>query len=134
MLSFFGSSASASAASQRLHGIADSDPNLSKSDRPLGAFHLRKQSSLGILSSKEQQQLTTSNPQNSLPISFQLEDYDMGPCIGQGSSALVFFAKHIPTQTTVSVKVIDLDMFERNQIDELRVSSSWHSFYFKKKG
>lgn len=54
-----------------------------------------------------------------------MEDYEMGQCIGQGSSALVYLGTHIPSGTTVSLKVIDLDMFERNQIDELRVSWSY---------
>ena len=57
------------------------------------------------------------------PVPLKLQDYQMGPCIGQGSSALVFMAKHGRSQMDVSIKVIDLDMFERNQIDELRVLS-----------
>ena len=59
-------------------------------------------------------------------ITLRLEDYEMGTCIGQGSSALVFIAKYLPTNTMVAIKIIDLDKFERNQIDELRVS------YFKR--
>ncbi|KAI8062497.1 kinase-like domain-containing protein, partial [Gongronella butleri] len=39
---------------------------------------------------------------------------------GYGSSAVVHEAIYKPTQRRVAVKVIDLDMFERNQIDELR--------------
>ncbi|KAI8923060.1 kinase-like domain-containing protein [Entophlyctis helioformis] len=39
---------------------------------------------------------------------------------GQGSSATVYTAVYKPLQKQVSIKVIDLDLFERNQIDELR--------------
>ncbi|KAI8607478.1 kinase-like domain-containing protein, partial [Chytriomyces sp. MP71] len=39
---------------------------------------------------------------------------------GYGSSATVYIAKYLPLNKIVAVKVIDLDMFERNQIDELR--------------
>ena len=59
---------------------------------------------------------------SSTPITLNVSDYEFGPCIGQGSSALVYIAKHVPTDSTLAIKVIDLDMFERNQIDELRVS------------
>jgi hypothetical protein len=40
---------------------------------------------------------------------------------GYGSSAVVYLAKHKITGRQVAVKLIDLDQFERNQIDELRV-------------
>jgi hypothetical protein len=40
---------------------------------------------------------------------------------GYGSSAVVYSAVYIPHNKRVAIKVIDLDMFERNQIDELRV-------------
>jgi hypothetical protein len=42
--------------------------------------------------------------------------------LGYGSSAIVYSALYKPTNKIVAVKIIDLDMFERNQIDELRVS------------
>jgi serine/threonine protein kinase len=48
------------------------------------------------------------------------EDYAIGAKIGQGSSAIVYLATYIPTQQQVAIKVIDLDLFERNQIEELR--------------
>jgi serine/threonine protein kinase len=69
---------------------------------------------------------TKDNPpvESSLKLTLRLEDYEMGPCIGQGSSALVHIASYAPTGIKVAIKVIDLDMFERNQIDELRVCSS----------
>lgn len=44
----------------------------------------------------------------------------MGKVIGFGSSATVHMATYRPLSKIVSVKVIDLDQFERNQIDELR--------------
>lgn len=41
--------------------------------------------------------------------------------LGYGSSAVVYEAIYKPLKKRVAVKMIDLDMFERNQIDELRV-------------
>ncbi|KAI8801129.1 kinase-like domain-containing protein [Cladochytrium replicatum] len=46
--------------------------------------------------------------------------YELGPAIGYGSSATVYIAKCLPMNKHVAIKMIDLDMFERNQIDELR--------------
>jgi serine/threonine protein kinase len=40
--------------------------------------------------------------------------------LGYGSSAVVYNAYYKPLNRRVAIKVIDLDMFERNQIDELR--------------
>ncbi|KAF9364909.1 hypothetical protein BGX34_012081 [Mortierella sp. NVP85] len=48
------------------------------------------------------------------------EDYDVQQPIGYGSSAVVYNAYYKPLNKRVAAKVIDLDMFERNQIDELR--------------
>ncbi|KAJ1549391.1 hypothetical protein HK405_004190 [Cladochytrium tenue] len=48
-------------------------------------------------------------------------DYDLGKPIGYGSSAVVYIATYLPLKKTVAIKVIDLDLFERNQIDELRM-------------
>ncbi|KAF9992951.1 hypothetical protein BGZ65_011592, partial [Modicella reniformis] len=48
------------------------------------------------------------------------EDYDIRLPIGYGSSAVVYDAYYKPLNKRVAIKVIDLDMFERNQIDELR--------------
>ncbi|KAG0057511.1 hypothetical protein BGZ83_009150 [Gryganskiella cystojenkinii] len=48
------------------------------------------------------------------------EDYDVRLPIGYGSSAVVYNAYYKPLNRRVAIKVIDLDMFERNQIDELR--------------
>lgn len=42
---------------------------------------------------------------------------------GYGSSAIVYVAKYKPLQKLVGVKQIELDRFESNQIEELRVSS-----------
>ncbi|KAJ3134881.1 hypothetical protein HK101_004293 [Irineochytrium annulatum] len=47
-------------------------------------------------------------------------DYELGVPIGYGSSAIVCIARYRPTGRQVAIKIIDLDMFERNQIDELR--------------
>ncbi|KAF9426717.1 hypothetical protein BGZ94_006109 [Podila epigama] len=48
------------------------------------------------------------------------DDYDIRLPIGYGSSAVVYNAYYKPLNKRVAIKVIDLDMFERNQIDELR--------------
>ncbi|KAF9355544.1 hypothetical protein BGX26_006420 [Mortierella sp. AD094] len=48
------------------------------------------------------------------------EDYDVQLPIGYGSSAVVYNAYYKPLNRRIAIKVIDLDMFERNQIDELR--------------
>ncbi|CDH59981.1 kinase family protein [Lichtheimia corymbifera JMRC:FSU:9682] len=48
------------------------------------------------------------------------EDFELGKPIGYGSSAVVYAAVYKPTKKPVAIKMIDLDMFERNQIDELR--------------
>ncbi|KAJ1557904.1 hypothetical protein HK096_004676, partial [Nowakowskiella sp. JEL0078] len=47
-------------------------------------------------------------------------DYELGLPIGFGSSAAVYIARCIPLNKNVAIKMIDLDMFERNQIDEMR--------------
>ncbi|KAG0372131.1 hypothetical protein BGX24_000688 [Mortierella sp. AD032] len=70
-----------------------------------------------------------TSPVSSLPPSSLLhddsfsnnpEDYDIRQPIGYGSSAIVYNAYYKPLNKRVAIKVIDLDMFERNQIDELR--------------
>lgn len=65
-----------------------------------------------------QQQQQPSNNNNNM------DDYEMKQPIGYGSSAIVYCAIYLPHNKRVAIKVIDLDMFERNQIDELRVSFS----------
>lgn len=47
-------------------------------------------------------------------------DYRLEEPIGYGSSAIVHLAMYLPTQTQVAIKIIDLDRFEKNQIDVLR--------------
>ncbi|KAF9988041.1 hypothetical protein BGZ65_012996 [Modicella reniformis] len=70
-----------------------------------------------------------SSPVGSLSTSLSLpddsfsnnpEDYDIRQPVGYGSSAVVYNAYYKPLNKKVAIKVIDLDMFERNQIDELR--------------
>lgn len=48
------------------------------------------------------------------------EDWSLGPKIGQGSSAIVFMATNSKTNETGAIKVINLEDWERGQIDELR--------------
>lgn len=49
---------------------------------------------------------------------------------GYGSSATVYLARCKPLNTQVALKMIDLDSFERDQIDELRVSASFAVFMY----
>ncbi|OZJ02732.1 hypothetical protein BZG36_04707 [Bifiguratus adelaidae] len=55
-----------------------------------------------------------------LVLSHNLADYEIGAPIGYGSSAMVYSAIYKPFNKRIAIKMIDLDMFERNQIDELR--------------
>ncbi|RHZ75305.1 hypothetical protein Glove_216g200 [Diversispora epigaea] len=54
--------------------------------------------------------------------SSNVEDYDINinNPIGYGASAIVYGATYKPLSKKVAVKMIDLDHFERNQIDEVR--------------
>ncbi|CAB5394482.1 unnamed protein product [Rhizophagus irregularis] len=54
--------------------------------------------------------------------SSNVEDYDINANspIGYGASAIVYGAVYKPLNKKVAVKMIDLDFFERNQIDEVR--------------
>jgi len=52
--------------------------------------------------------------------SMNVADYHLGAVIGFGSSAIVYMATYLPLNTDVAVKMIELDHFERNRIDELR--------------
>ncbi|KAI9144274.1 kinase-like domain-containing protein [Paraphysoderma sedebokerense] len=57
---------------------------------------------------------------DSIQLSNLPEDYEIKNAIGYGSSAIVYIANYKPLSKMVAIKMIDLDMFERNQIDELR--------------
>jgi serine/threonine protein kinase len=52
--------------------------------------------------------------------SMNIIDYQLGAVIGFGSSAIVYMAKYLPLSMDVAIKMIELDHFERNRIDELR--------------
>ncbi|KAG0301720.1 hypothetical protein BGZ98_008114 [Dissophora globulifera] len=80
---------------------------------------IRATSSLGLASP------TASLSASHLPLPDEVfsnnpQDYDIQQPIGYGSSAVVYNAFYKPLNKRVAIKVIDLDMFERNQIDELR--------------
>ncbi|KAJ3233485.1 hypothetical protein HDU78_006406 [Chytriomyces hyalinus] len=62
-----------------------------------------------------QPQQQPSTPVEEVSFSMRPEAYELGNPI-----AMVYIAKYIPMNKIVATKVIDLDMFERNQIDELR--------------
>ncbi|CAO3676993.1 unnamed protein product [Rhizopus stolonifer] len=53
-------------------------------------------------------------------LAWNMDDFEINQPIGYGSSAMVYSAIHKPQHKKVAIKVIDLDRFERNQIDELR--------------
>lgn len=75
---------------------------------------------------EEVQDNETAVPASSTPTvsdhqySMNVSDYQLGPVIGFGSSAVVHMAKYVPLQMDVAIKMIELDHFERNRIDELR--------------
>ncbi|CAO3668276.1 unnamed protein product [Umbelopsis ramanniana] len=50
----------------------------------------------------------------------RVEDFEIRKPIGYGSSAVVYSAIYKPLNKRIAIKIIDLDLFERNQIDELR--------------
>lgn len=58
-------------------------------------------------------------PQERVELSMKPEDYELENVIGYGSSAVVYSAKYKGSMR-VAIKIIDLDNFERNQIEELR--------------
>jgi len=62
----------------------------------------------------------SSSSTEDVQYSMDVADYEIGSPIGYGSSAVVYIAKYKPLNKNVAIKMIDLDMFERNQIDELR--------------
>ncbi|KAL0078867.1 kinase-like domain-containing protein [Phycomyces blakesleeanus] len=78
--------------------------------------------------------MTTQQPHDSIappsPVSseslsvYSMENFELQSVIGYGSSAIVYSAIHIPLNKRVAVKIIDLDLFERNQIDALRRETS----------
>jgi serine/threonine protein kinase len=59
--------------------------------------------------------------EESIALSSNLDDYDILDPVGYGASAVVYAALYKPLNRRVAVKIIDLDAFERHQIEELRV-------------
>ncbi|KAG1473912.1 hypothetical protein G6F56_000676 [Rhizopus delemar] len=59
---------------------------------------------------QDEEEVTTCSRQN----------FDIKNPIGYGSSAVVYGAIYKPKNILVAIKVIELELFERNQIDELR--------------
>lgn len=64
--------------------------------------------------------LTNGPAPNADEFSMNVADYQLGEPIGYGSSAIVNMATYLPNGKAVAIKIIDLDRFERNQIDTLR--------------
>lgn len=61
-----------------------------------------------------------NNNGESEEFSMSPSDYRLEEPIGYGSSAIVYLATYLPTQSRVAIKIIELDRFEKNQIDALR--------------
>lgn len=88
---------------------------------------------------KHQQQHSTSSSQVSLPTPTTLPppqpapnitaecEYELGPVIGFGSTAIVHSGRHCSSGQPVAIKVFDLDRFEQSQIDRLRQELSIQS-------
>ncbi|KAJ3203295.1 hypothetical protein HDU67_010274, partial [Dinochytrium kinnereticum] len=95
-------------------------------ERTIGANMLRRNSSSSSSSLPQGAAYSSSSAlsqQEDIVFSMKPDDYELGTTIGYGSSAIVCIAKYKPLNKIVAMKVIDLDMFERNQIDELRIMS-----------
>lgn len=65
-------------------------------------------------------EVTSPINQSTPEFSMNVTDYQLGAVIGFGSSAIVHMATYLPLNLQVAVKMIELDHFERNRIDELR--------------
>jgi len=64
-----------------------------------------------------------------IPFVISRTEKDWRENIGYGSSAIVHAATYIPLDKEVAVKMIELDRFESNQIEELRVSGKYRTHY-----
>ncbi|KAL1920453.1 uncharacterized protein VTP21DRAFT_830 [Calcarisporiella thermophila] len=80
----------------------------------------RSGSLINKLGNASKRSLTEGAEDNITQFSLRYEDYEIKSPIGYGSSAVVYNAIYKPWNKRVAIKMIDLDMFERNQIDELR--------------
>ena len=67
-----------------------------------------------------QQPPPTTSSSNAASSALNADDFELGRLIGFGSSATVHLSAHRPSNQPCAIKLIDLDQFERNQIDELR--------------
>ena len=93
----------------------------SNSNRSSSANESRKNSALSPVVRNEN---STANhgllsEEDSLQFSSNSNDYEIGSAIGFCSSAVVYLATYRATGKKIAIKMIDLDRFERNQIDEL---------------
>ncbi|KAG2224856.1 hypothetical protein INT45_008038 [Circinella minor] len=100
-------------------------PTTSQNKRPIGSTGDNILHSLKISANVQHQEHST--PASPIPsatdsqvVIQSIDDFVIKGPIGYGSSAVVYSAVYTPTNYRVALKMIDLDMFERNQIDELR--------------
>ncbi|KAI8060951.1 kinase-like domain-containing protein [Gongronella butleri] len=97
-------------------------------DEQLHPLSRRPSATKSILTNNKDKPASDGNPltpvptqhSHELPVFNNIDDFELQQPIGYGSSAVVYSALYKPTNKRVAVKMIDLDMFERNQIDELR--------------
>ncbi|CAO3608567.1 unnamed protein product [Mucor hiemalis] len=81
---------------------------------------LSRTNTTGSTMSSMSQLNSTSTNDEEPAFSCNPEDFEIKNPIGYGSSAVVYNATYLSRNMRIAVKVIDLDFFERNQIDELR--------------
>ncbi|KAI9302766.1 kinase-like domain-containing protein [Cunninghamella echinulata] len=91
-------------------------PNLLEDSKSYSNNDIVKPSIYSYNTHLDKEAFTENEHKNNL----SMDSFDIKGTIGYGSSAIVYSAIYIPQQLKVALKMIDLDMFERNQIDELR--------------
>ncbi|KAI9225130.1 hypothetical protein BC828DRAFT_435749 [Blastocladiella britannica] len=77
-------------------------------------------SGASIMSMQSGSGASAPDPLDGVVVSSRPEDYELEATVGFGSSATVYAAVYRPSRRRVAVKVMELDMFQRNQIEELR--------------
>ncbi|KAI3638882.1 hypothetical protein MIR68_003380 [Amoeboaphelidium protococcarum] len=98
-----------------------SSGGLFQSMMSVGAISVKSNAPSSASTSRQASQMSVdSATQQEPPYSLHIEDYQVQKVIGFGSSASVHVAVYKPLNKQVAIKVIELDQFERNQIDELR--------------
>ena len=100
---------------EEIHDHSEKEPELNKTTEELII-----EEGEGTLVNEESVHSATGTCPCDHQFSMNVIDYQLGAVIGFGSSAIVYMAKYLPLSMDVAVKMIELDHFERNRIDELR--------------